>query len=73
VKAVVDAYDGTVSLYKWGATDPVLETWAKAFPGTVKPTSAVPADLRAHFRYPEDLFKVQRDLLTKFHISDPEQ
>jgi len=71
VKAVVDAYDGTVSLYKWGATDPVLETWAKAFPGTVKPTSAVPADLRAHFRYPEDLFKVQRDLLTKFHISDP--
>lgn len=71
VKAVVDAYDGTVSLYRWGARDPVLETWAKAFPGTIKDTAAVSPELLAHFRYPEDLFKVQRDLLTKFHVTDP--
>lgn len=69
VKAVVDAYDGTVTLYRWGQRDPVLETWAKAFPGIIKDNPG--AELRAHFRYPEDLFKVQRDLLTKFHVSDP--
>jgi len=70
VKATVDAYDGTVTLYQWGARDPVLETWKKAFPGIIKPTSAMSAELRAHLRYPEDLFKVQRTLLTKYHITD---
>jgi uncharacterized membrane protein (UPF0182 family) len=70
VKATVDAYDGTVSLYQWGPRDPVLETWKKAFPGIVQPQSAIPADLLAHMRYPEDLFKVQRTLLTKYHITD---
>jgi len=70
VKATVDAYDGTVTLYQWGPRDPVLETWKKAFPGIVKPQSAIPADLLAHLRYPEDLFKVQRTLLTKYHITD---
>jgi uncharacterized membrane protein (UPF0182 family) len=70
VKATVDAYDGTVTLYQWGPRDPILQTWEKAFPGIVKPQSAIPADLLAHLRYPEDLFKVQRTLLTKYHISD---
>lgn len=73
VKATVDAYDGTVTLYAFerGTPDPVLRTWEKIFPGTVQPESAIPSDLLAHLRYPEDLFKVQRDLLTKYHVSDP--
>ena len=71
VKATVDAYDGTVRLYTFDDNDPVLTTWKKAFPGVVLPASDISADLRAHFRYPEDLFKVQRDLLTKYHVTDP--
>jgi uncharacterized membrane protein (UPF0182 family) len=71
VKATVDAYDGTVNLYQWGPSDPVLETWMKAFPNIVKPQSAIPAALLPHLRYPEDLFKVQRSLLTRYHITDP--
>ena len=71
VKATVDAYDGTVTLYQWGTRDPVLETWKKAFPGIIKPTSDMSPELRAHLRYPEDLFKVQRELLTRYHITDP--
>jgi uncharacterized membrane protein (UPF0182 family) len=73
VKATVDAYTGQVDLYENDPTDPVLKTWEKAFPGTVKPASAVPPDLRAHFRYPEGIFKVQRDLLTRYHVSDPSE
>jgi len=72
VKAVVDAYDGTVSLYEWDTTDPVLKAWESAFPGTVLPRSSAPADLVAHFRYPEDVFKVQREILSHYHVTDPE-
>ena len=68
VKATVDAYDGTVSLYKWDDTDPVLAAWSKAFPGTVKPKSEISAGLLSHIRYPEDLFKVQRDILSAYHV-----
>jgi uncharacterized membrane protein (UPF0182 family) len=70
VKATVDAYDGTVTLYQWGQRDPVLEAWKKAFPGIIKPEASIPSGLRAHLRYPEDLFKVQRELLTRYHISN---
>jgi hypothetical protein len=73
VKATVDAYTGQVQLYENDPTDPVLQTWEKAFPGTVQPASAIPPDLRAHFRYPEGIFKVQRDLLTRYHVSDPNE
>ncbi len=73
VKATVDAYDGTVTLYQWDAKDPVLKTWMKAFPGTVRPRSAVPPALLAHLRYPQDLFKVQRQLLTKYHVTKAAQ
>ena len=68
VKATVDAYDGTVSLYAFDENDPVLKTWSKVFPGTVKPAAEISAGLRAHFRYPEDQFKVQRELLTEYHV-----
>ena len=68
VKATVDAYDGTVTLYQWDASDPVLKTWSKAFPGTVQPKSAISPALLAHIRYPEDLFSVQRDILGTYHV-----
>jgi uncharacterized membrane protein (UPF0182 family) len=74
VKATVDAYDGTVTLYAYDENDPVLKAWNQAFGGNlIKPRSAISEDLAAHFRYPEDLFKVQRDLLSKFHVGDPLQ
>jgi uncharacterized membrane protein (UPF0182 family) len=73
VKATVDAFDGTVTLYATDDKEPVLNAWEKVFPGLVKPSSDISPDLRAHFRYPEDLFKVQRDLLAKYHVNDPHQ
>ncbi|MFE2143350.1 UPF0182 family protein [Streptomyces sp. NPDC059456] len=72
VKATVDAYDGTVDLYQWDTQDPVLKTWMKAFPGTVKPKSEISKALMDHLRYPQDLFKVQRELLTRYHVTDPQ-
>jgi uncharacterized membrane protein (UPF0182 family) len=72
VKATVDAYDGTVKLYQFDEQDPVLKAWNKAFGGhLIIPKAQIPADLAAHFRYPQDMFKVQRNLLTKFHVTDP--
>jgi uncharacterized protein len=71
VKATVDAYDGTVTLYQQDERDPVLKAWMRVFPGTVKPKSDITAELAAHLRYPEDLFKVQRMLLAKYHVNDP--
>src|SRR6476661_4933865 len=71
VKATVDAYDGTVTLYAQDEKDPVLQAWMKVFPGTVKPKSDITPELQAHLRYPEDLFKVQRNLLAKYHVNDP--
>ncbi|HWF71432.1 MAG TPA: UPF0182 family protein, partial [Mycobacterium sp.] len=68
VKATVDAYDGTVSLYQQDERDPVLKAWMKVFPGTVKAKSDITPELAAHLRYPEDLFKVQRMLLAKYHV-----
>ncbi|MDX1876584.1 UPF0182 family protein [Mycobacterium sp. SMC-18] len=71
VKATVDAYDGTVTLYEQDEHDPVLQAWMKVFPDTVKPKSAISKELAEHLRYPEDLFKVQRMLLAKYHVNDP--
>jgi uncharacterized protein len=71
VKATVDAYDGTVTLYQQDEQDPVLKAWMNVFPGTVKPKSDISPELAAHLRYPEDLFKVQRMLLAKYHVNDP--
>jgi uncharacterized membrane protein (UPF0182 family) len=74
VKAVVDAYTGQVTLYEWNQQnqpDPLLQTWENAFPGLVKPESDIPPDLLPHLRYPQDLFDVQRLLLTQYHVTDP--
>jgi uncharacterized protein len=73
VKATVDAYTGKVDMYQWDKKDPVLKTWMKAFPGTVKPKGAIGGDLMDHLRYPQDLFKVQRELLTRYHVTSPSQ
>ena len=71
VKATVDAYDGTVDLYAFDENDPVLKAWMGAFPDTVRPASDISDSLRDHLRYPEDLFKVQRELLARYHVNDP--
>ncbi|MGH3324464.1 MAG: UPF0182 family protein, partial [Streptomyces sp.] len=73
VKTTVDAYTGKVEMYQWDKKDPVLKTWMKAFPDTVKPKSAISGELMDHLRYPQDLFKVQRDLLTRYHVTSPTQ
>ena len=70
VKAVVDAYDGSVRLFRWDETDPILRTWEKIYPGSVEPMSAISGDLMSHLRYPEDMFKVQRNLLATYHVTD---
>jgi uncharacterized membrane protein (UPF0182 family) len=69
VKATVDAYSGEVILYEWDEKDPVLKTWSKAFPGTVQPKSAISAQLLEHIRYPEDMFRVQREILSSYHVT----
>lgn len=71
VKATVDAYDGSVRLYQWDENDPITKTWMKVFDKTVQPKSSIPPQLAAHFRYPQDLFKVQRKILTQYHVTDP--
>lgn len=71
VKATVDAYDGTVTLYAWDDQDPLLKAWSAAFPGTVQPKSEIPQGLMDHVRYPEDMFKVQRYQYARYHVTDP--
>jgi uncharacterized membrane protein (UPF0182 family) len=70
VKATVDAYDGTVTLYAWDEKDPLLQTWMKAFPGVVKARSQMSEGLVSHVRYPEDIFRVQRDVLSLYHVKN---
>ncbi len=72
VKAVVDAYDGTVKLYQWDDKDPMLGAWMDAFPGLVETKDTIPPDLMAHLRYPEDMFKVQRYMLAQYHVTVPQ-
>jgi uncharacterized membrane protein (UPF0182 family) len=70
VKATVDAYDGTVTIYAWDEKDPLLKTWMKAFPGVVKAKSEMSEALVSHVRYPEDIFRVQRDVLSLYHVKN---
>jgi uncharacterized membrane protein (UPF0182 family) len=71
VKATVDAFDGSVRLYGWDTEDPMLKAWSKAFPGSVRPLSEIDGQLMSHIRYPQDLIKVQRELLNEYHVTDP--
>ncbi|KRE21638.1 hypothetical protein ASG80_13635 [Agromyces sp. Soil535] len=70
VKATVDAYDGSVTLYAWDTEDPILKTWDKIFPNSLEPMSEMSGDLMSHVRYPADLFKMQRAVLGRYHVTD---
>jgi uncharacterized membrane protein (UPF0182 family) len=70
VKAVVNAYTGSVTLYQWGPADPLLRTWMNAFPGIIRPEKDIPANLLPHLRYPPDLFEVQRQILAQYHVGN---
>ena len=72
VKAVIDAYNGSVALYVSDPGDPLIRTYQRIFPGLFKPLAAMPADLRLHIRYPEDLFLVQAQLYRAYHMDTPE-
>jgi uncharacterized membrane protein (UPF0182 family) len=73
VKAVVDAYTGVVTLYIVDDTDPLARAWQSAFPDLFTPGSEIPAELREHFRYPEDLFRAQTGLYGRYQIENPAQ
>lgn len=73
VKAVVDAYNGSVKLYVVDPEDPVIATYRKIFPAIFEPFGKMPEDLRKHVRYPEDLFMIQADVLRTYHMTDPRQ
>ncbi|MBU2543600.1 UPF0182 family protein [Patescibacteria group bacterium] len=72
VKAVVDAYDGTVSLYQADSEDPIIKTYAKMFPNIFRPLSDMPQSLIPHLRYPEDIFTLQTAAYTTYHMDDPQ-
>jgi len=73
VKAVIDAYDGTIDLYVVDATDPIVLAWSSAFPDLFTAADQIPDSLRMHFRYPEDLFRVQTNLYGRYQFSDVDQ
>ncbi len=71
VKITIDAYDGTVVFYAFDETDPVLATWRAVFPDLIVDGSTMPDEVRAHLRYPEDLFRVQAEIYKTYHMLDP--
>ncbi len=73
VKVTIDAYDGTVHFYVVDPTDPIIQTYRKAFPELFQDIGAMSPDLRAHMRYPEDIFSAQTEQYALYHITDPVQ
>lgn len=71
IKATIDAYDGTVSLYLIDKSDPIAQTYSEIYPGLLKPAESMPAGLVQHLRYPEDLFHIQRGVYAMYHVEDP--
>ncbi len=72
VKVIVDMYDGTVQFYVMDPNDPVLAVYRNAFPGVFKDLNQLSPDLKAHLRYPQDLFSIQADQYRTFHMTDPQ-
>jgi uncharacterized membrane protein (UPF0182 family) len=72
VKVVIDAYDGDVQAYLADPDDPMIRTLSRIYPGLLRPLPEMPADLRAHLRYPEDLFRAQTAIYATFHMTNPE-
>ncbi len=73
VKATVDAYDGSVNLYVADETDPIIRTYARIFPGTLRSLEEMPANLRAHIRYPEDIFRIQARVFATYQMNEPQE
>jgi uncharacterized membrane protein (UPF0182 family) len=71
VKAVVNAYDGSVDFYIFEPEDPIIKVWSKIFPGLFKRRQEMPEDLFAHVRYPSDMLLVQGLIYAKYHMTDP--
>lgn len=71
VKMTVDAYDGTTTLYAFDPDDPLLEAWSRVFPGLLTDASEMPESVRAHLRYPADLFMLQAEVYKTYHMLDP--
>ncbi|HYE72133.1 MAG TPA: UPF0182 family protein, partial [Blastocatellia bacterium] len=72
VKAVVDAYNGSTQLYLADENDPVIQTYSRIFPGILKPLAEMPASLREHLRYPEDIFRIQTNIYATYHMDNPQ-
>jgi uncharacterized membrane protein (UPF0182 family) len=72
VKVVIDAYDGSLHSYVSAPHDPLVRTWGRIFPGILQPMDSMPADLRAHIRYPDELYRAQTTLYTTYHMIAPE-
>ena len=72
VKVVIDAYDGDLRAYLADPADPMIRTLSRIYPGLLRPLAEMPADERAHLRYPTDLFRAQTSLYATFHMTDPE-
>ncbi len=70
VKISIDAYSGEVNYYLWDEADPIARTMTKIFPALFKPASEMPADMRAHVRYPEDFFSIQAEMYATYHMQD---
>jgi uncharacterized membrane protein (UPF0182 family) len=71
VKFVIDAYDGTTTAYLADEKDPIAATYARIFPGLLTPMAKMPASIRAHVRYPEDIFAVQAQVFATYHMTQP--
>ncbi len=72
VKVVIDAYDGSVTSYVSVPSDPIIQTWSRIFPGIFHPFDSMPEDLRAHIRYPDEIYRIQTALYTTYHMESPE-
>jgi hypothetical protein len=72
VKAVIDAFNGTVDFYVADPKDPLVLAYGQIFPGLFKPLEQMPEDLRSHIRYPQDLFVIQAQMYTTYHMQDPQ-
>ncbi|UCD77329.1 MAG: UPF0182 family protein, partial [Desulfobacterales bacterium] len=70
VKVIIDAYDGHVAYYMIDTQDPILKTYSKVYPDLFKPLDEMPADLKKHLRYPNDLFEIQVQTYAKYHMQD---
>ena len=71
IKVVINAYDGRVTFYQIDTQDPIANAWGKVFEGLFTPGDQMPADLRSHMRYPEDMYSMQAQMLATYHMKDP--